>query len=474
MPIISSASALIKHINMFEITDPAGTPTAGYMYLYVKDGQLCVKDDTGTVYKCAMAANAYSKQVIVPSESNVIIGDGTPNPTEADNTLIGFDVALTATTGADQNTAVGSQALNGLTTGNRNTAIGAYSLYSNEDGVLNTAVGRDALGGLVTGDYNVAVGSETLATATGTDNTAIGYGAGGALVAGDRNVFIGANAGAQLASGSDKLYIASSNTTTPLIYGEFDGGVKITSQGTTKTVLTAQGAPSQTANLQTWRNGAGTMKGEVLVDGTAVFVDVKIGEQYLSEYGAGVNDYFSFDSAGRVVMYGAARVKWEERIENYRMRVGASAPTAAFRQIGTTVTMLAPVYAFSKTTQQDLYWMVYTKPNIDISENITMSIVWLPGAAWTAGNYKWVLEYIVKTETGNISTGASTSINVDVTPSNAYTTREDNFSATIDVTDVNTLVYCHLYRDVANDNADDVGELLFVEAVYTINKLGEA
>jgi hypothetical protein len=58
---------------------------------------------------------------------------------------------------------------------------------------------------------------------TGTNNTFVGYGAGIENVSGSKNVFIGANAGGS-ETGSEKLYIANTNTTSPLIYGDFGVG----------------------------------------------------------------------------------------------------------------------------------------------------------------------------------------------------------------------------------------------------------
>jgi trimeric autotransporter adhesin len=107
-----------------------------------------------------------------------------------DNVAIGFE-ALRGTTCCplyNQNTSVGYQSLTGITFGNNNTANGYQSLFSNTTGTANTAFGNGALRTNITGSNNIALGNQA------------GYNE----------------------TGSNKLYIENSNSTTPLIYGEFD------------------------------------------------------------------------------------------------------------------------------------------------------------------------------------------------------------------------------------------------------------
>ena len=93
--------------------------------------------------------------------------------------------------------------MNNNTTGNSNAAYGYDALYGN-NGNNNTAIGRGALSNNFTGDNNVAFGFQS-----------------GFNSLGDANVYLGYNAGYN-ETGSNKLYIENSNSTTPLIYGEFD------------------------------------------------------------------------------------------------------------------------------------------------------------------------------------------------------------------------------------------------------------
>ncbi len=124
------------------------------------------------------------------------------------------------------------------TTGHSNTALGYYSGYYNTSGYANVFIGRQsgfktttgsantflgAYAGLnnTTGTLNVFIGGSTATgNTTGSQNVCIGYGSGQTIGAGIGNVFIGSYSG-QYATGSGKLYIDNSSTSSPLIYGDF-------------------------------------------------------------------------------------------------------------------------------------------------------------------------------------------------------------------------------------------------------------
>ncbi|MBK7961858.1 MAG: hypothetical protein IPK04_12075, partial [Bdellovibrionales bacterium] len=90
---------------------------------------------------------------------------------------------------------------------------------------LSTA--PSSLLGLTSGttSYNTFLGSGAggLATAASSRNVYIGANAGYNNLTGEDNVFIGHYAG-ENETGSNKLYIANTNTTDPLIYGDFSSG----------------------------------------------------------------------------------------------------------------------------------------------------------------------------------------------------------------------------------------------------------
>ena len=185
----------------------------------------------------------------------------------------------------NQNIAIGESAINSTSTSNQyNIAIGRLSLYNATGVTYSVAIGDSSLYTTATNDFNLAIGARTLARATsptgcvaigyaamnassaignvaignasgeagassfntliGTNsgkggvtsrNTIIGYDAGlsipisdntfigyqaGRLNTGSGNVFIGKEA-AENETGSNLLYIDNSNTTTPLIGGDF-------------------------------------------------------------------------------------------------------------------------------------------------------------------------------------------------------------------------------------------------------------
>ena len=116
------------------------------------------------------------------------------------------------------NTATGNRTLLFNITGNYNTGTGSYALFNN-NGSNNTATGFEALYSNTTGGNNTVTGNLALYTTTGSNNTAFGYNAG-YYSTGSGDVFIGYQAGYN-ETGSNKLYIDDSNTSSPLIWGDF-------------------------------------------------------------------------------------------------------------------------------------------------------------------------------------------------------------------------------------------------------------
>ena len=142
--------------------------------------------------------------------SNVLVGyaagQGSSGvSTFGGTTAVGYQ-ALQSSTNGGGNTAVGHQAGLNTDSGGSNVAIGWNAMLNNEGGYSNVAVGREALYNNISGGQNVAVGREAGYSSTGTGNVFIGYQAG------------------YNETTHNKLYIANSNTTTPLIYGDFNLG----------------------------------------------------------------------------------------------------------------------------------------------------------------------------------------------------------------------------------------------------------
>jgi hypothetical protein len=136
--------------------------------------------------------------------------------------FIGNDAGLNDDFSSNSNVGIGEGSLWQNEKGELNTAIGLSAMLLSSAGSSNIAVGASSLYFNSDGNKNVAVGVEALSlNNSGDQNTALGYQAGQSTLGGSGNVFIGHQAGAG-ESGSNKLYIDNSSTSSPLIYGEFD------------------------------------------------------------------------------------------------------------------------------------------------------------------------------------------------------------------------------------------------------------
>jgi hypothetical protein len=126
----------------------------------------------------------------------------------------------------DDNDDVGSILFGSENDGNENVYYGVETGSGlNTEGYYNSFFGYSSGHGTTTGDYNSFFGHESgYSNTTGSFNTAIGQYAGYNNVSGNYNVFLGYRAGSN-ETGSNKLYIDSSDTLSPLIYGEFDNNL---------------------------------------------------------------------------------------------------------------------------------------------------------------------------------------------------------------------------------------------------------
>jgi hypothetical protein len=155
---------------------------------------------------------------------NLLIGTdaGAEHTTQQYNVMLGTGAGWKLTSGSF-NTFMGINAGNKITYSTNNTFIGTNAGAMLESGSGNTIVGIDA-------GRSGAWDPETYHSGFSTsNNTIIGNKAGYSLDVGDGNVLIGFMAGSGLvgtvgAPASNKLYIANSNTPTPLIYGDFLAG----------------------------------------------------------------------------------------------------------------------------------------------------------------------------------------------------------------------------------------------------------
>ncbi len=253
---------------------------AGTEFLRLDNGRIEVLNTGGSVF---IGENAGLNDDL-NNNDNVFIGyeSGKPNVDGYGNTACGTSSLKKIVTG-DYNAAYGFEALRN-NTGGYNTGVGPWALAGNTSGSNNVGLGRGANSTNTTGNKNIAIGSyslehnsggsrnvaignESMAYVSGSENnnTAIGHEAGfGAN--GSNNIFLGYQAGTNQ-DYSNRLYIENSNSSTPLIYGEFDndilrvnGTLNInsafsfpTSDGTSNQVLQTDGSGSLS-----WTNNIGT------------------------------------------------------------------------------------------------------------------------------------------------------------------------------------------------------------------------
>lgn len=138
----------------------------------------------------------------------------------AGNTFAGYQAGQ-ANTGSN-NSFLGYQTGMSMTSGSANSFMGALAGKSHTTQSNNTYVGYASGMNQTAGNANTYLGSYAGSSKTGGDNNVfIGYEAGKNNGSGSGNVFIGYQAGKN-ETGSNKLYIDNSATSTPLIYGDFN------------------------------------------------------------------------------------------------------------------------------------------------------------------------------------------------------------------------------------------------------------
>jgi trimeric autotransporter adhesin len=174
-------------------------------------GYAAIKSNITGTGNVAMGSLSLNYNIL--GDNNVSIGNDALFYSRAlsNGTAIGtkamLNYGISGTVGINDNVAVGYEALKGATCCpiyNQNTAVGYQSLTTNSAN-NNTANGFQSLFSNATGTANTAIGNEALRT----------------NISGSNNIAIGNQAGFS-ETGSNKLYIENSNSTTPLIYGEFN------------------------------------------------------------------------------------------------------------------------------------------------------------------------------------------------------------------------------------------------------------
>lgn len=164
------------------------------------------------------------------SNQNTVIGSnalGSLTGTEGSQTVIGNSAlrSLIGNAGSGANTVIGHNAALSLQIGGDNTIIGQNSARLLTGGTANVLIGSNAMdsNGVNSGTSNVIIGISSGNRLTGDNNVMIGRQAGGGNTvksSSSGNVFLGFQAGFNQ-TGSNLLFIENSNSSTPLVYGDF-------------------------------------------------------------------------------------------------------------------------------------------------------------------------------------------------------------------------------------------------------------
>jgi hypothetical protein len=178
------------------------TENQGYTYLGYLAGSSCIGITNTTLF------GSYAGWQNTTGGYNVFIGHaaGFSNTTGGLNNFMGYYSGYANTTG-DNNTFLGHGAGRWNTVGEDNTFIGLQAGY-NSTGTGNLFLGRNAGIGFSSGDNNTCVGIRSASTAC-TDSG---------------NVFLGYRSGFY-ETGTSLLYIDNSDTTAPLIWGDFENDI---------------------------------------------------------------------------------------------------------------------------------------------------------------------------------------------------------------------------------------------------------
>jgi len=219
----------------------------------------------------------YESGKINTGQRNVGFGFGTLKTAanSTDNVAIGHSALSTLNNGTN-NVAVGSGALEKTTIGSTNVGLGYKSMNSNLGGSNNLAMGSLSMEKNVSGNANIAVGNTSMQyKVSGNNNVAIGAAALEGNISGSGNLAIGYTAGRN-ETGSNKLYIANSSTTTPLIYGDFSA--KFVSIGDVD-VAKRSAAGTGGYNLLV-KGGILTEKVKVALASSADWADYVFGDSY--------------------------------------------------------------------------------------------------------------------------------------------------------------------------------------------------
>ena len=340
-----------------------------------------------------------------------------------DSIMIGYAAGTRAVSG--KFIAIGSEAGRGSDAGGCNPSNSVFIGYRAGYAINSTS----------TILYNVGIGTYALTALTeGDNNVAIGEGAGNTITTGDGNICIGYYAGStRITNQNNKLYIANTNTATPLIYGEFPNAL-LKVQATNFNVI-------GTTNLG---------------DG-------------------GVTNYAETKADGEINLHGTARVINGQWIDAQAIKAPQTNP-AELISFGVLET---PAFQFAdaiEVNQENVTFNMRLPYRMDKGVAAFLAIGWSADGI-SPGNCRWQLEYLFTKLDDDTSAGAQDTV---VVTSAASATAHGLVVVQLpamQVTEATDIcVHCRVTRLSADvlDTISDAVELHGVCLNFTVDRLGLA
>lgn len=161
------------------------------------------------------------------SFGNVVIGNNSLTGVYSgsagnDNFIIGNTAGQNIDSG-NNNTILGNNSGNAMTSGFTNVLIGPYTGQLIGGGFSNVLIGALTGNGISSGWQNIVFGRQALGSANPSNAIIIGHQAAGSSSSADNSIVIGFQAG-QNSAVANKLWLQNSNSTTPLLGGDFSTG----------------------------------------------------------------------------------------------------------------------------------------------------------------------------------------------------------------------------------------------------------
>ncbi len=383
------------------------------------DGQIEVYNTGNSIFIGENAGNSDD----LSTNNNVFIGkDAGMNNSSENNIALGTRALRDASAGANYNIGIGEETLFGnlsgtynialgyqssaaITGGDYNVAMGYQALWQTASGQRNVGIGYQA-GWNITGTDNIAIGDQAIRNATSNNDIGIGAGTGFFNQTGGNNTFVGHQAGYGTAAhnksgsvflgyqagyneqNSNRLYIDNSNTTSPLIYGEFDtnfarinGTFEVTGYSSFSASIDASGTAG---------SGVIEVDGNLRLDGNEVITNTG-NTLYLQHDNTGDlrvdNTTFMVDASANRVGIGDLTPEYELDVAGAIMLEDMTAPASTAGHSGIysnagelnaldasgNSTVISPHHFSLVKPSEDMAWSFYSKnENIGKQVNVDM------------------------------------------------------------------------------------------------------